>query len=223
MRIAILKESFGRDESEADVGQKILAAAERFRQLGAQVDEISIPEHNLAVDRWTAITVEGLQDGLMHGNSAGTNYRGLFLPSMIDHMAQWRNRADTLSHSLKVCMFLGEYFQKQYRGKYYGKAQNLMRLVNEKYAAAFQHYNLLLMPTVPMKPQEIPPNDNNITLSVKRAFEMIGNTAPFNGWLPAMNVPCGLLEGLPIGMELVAANYGELKIYQAGHAFAAER
>lgn len=219
LRIGVLKEGFHREESEADVDQKVLAAAERFRQLGAQVEEISIPEHNLAVDCWTAITVEGLQDGMMHGNSAGTNYRGLYLPSMIDHMAQWRNRADELSHSLKVCMFLGEYFQEQYRGKYYGKAQNLMRKVNEKYAAAFQQYDLLLMPTVPMKPQKIPPNDNDITLSVQRAFEMIGNTAPFNGGLPAMSVPCGLIEGLPIGMELVGPNYGELKIYQAAHAF----
>lgn len=219
LRIGVLKEGFHRDESEVDVDQKVLAAAEKFRQLGAQIEEVSIPEHNLAVDCWTAITVEGLQDGMMHGNSAGTNYRGLFLPSMIDHMAQWRNRADELSHSLKVCMFLGEYFQEQYRGKYYGKAQNLMRKVNEKYAAAFQQYDLLLMPTVPMKPQKIPPNDNDITLSVQRAFEMIGNTAPFNGGLPAMSVPCGLIEGLPIGMELVGPNYGELKIYQAAHAF----
>lgn len=219
LRIGVLKEGFQREESEADVDQKVLAAAERFRQLGAHVEEISIPEHNLAVDCWTAITLEGLQDGMMKGNSAGTNYRGLFLPSMIDHMAQWRNRADELSHSLKVCMFLGEFFQEQYRGKYYGKAQNLMRKVNEKYAAAFQQYDVLLMPTVPMKPQEIPANDSDITLTVKRAFEMIGNTAPFNGGLPAMNVPCGLSEGLPIGMELVGPNYGELKIYQAAHAF----
>lgn len=219
LKIGILKEGFHRPESEADVDQKVLAAADRFRELGARVDEISIPEHNLAVDCWTAITVEGLQDMMMHGNSAGTNYRGLFLPSMSDHMAQWRNRADELSHSLKTCMFLGEYFQDQYRGRFYGKAQNLMRKVNERYAAALRNYDLLLMPTVPMKPQEIPPADCSISLYVQRAFEMIGNTAPFNGGLPAMNVPCGLSEGLPIGMMLVGPNYGEMKIYQAAHAF----
>ncbi len=219
LKIGILKEGFHRPESEADVDQKVLAAADRFRELGARVDEISVPEHNLAVDCWTAITVEGLQDMMMHGNSAGTNYRGLFLPSMSDHMAQWRNRADELSHSLKTCMFLGEYFQDQYRGRFYGKAQNLMRKVNERYAAALRNYDLLLMPTVPMKPQEIPPADCSISLYVQRAFEMIGNTAPFNGGLPAMNVPCGLSEGLPIGMMLVGPNYGEMKIYQAAHAF----
>lgn len=219
LRIGILKEGIHRPESEADVDQKVLAAAERFRQLGARVDEVSIPEHHLAVDCWTAITVEGLQDHMMRGNSGGTNYRGLFLPSMMDHMAQWRSRADELSHSLKVCMFLGEFFQEQYRGRFYGKAQNLMRKANEKYAEVFRQYDLLLMPTVPMKPQQIPPADCSITLYVQRAFEMIGNTAPFNGGLPAMNVPCGLSEGLPIGMMLVGPKFGELKIYQAADAF----
>lgn len=219
LRIGILKEGFNYSVSEPDVDQKVLATAERFKELGARVEEVSIPDHHLAVDCWTAITVEGLQDGMMHGNSAGTNYRGLFLPSMIDHMAQWRSRADELSHSLKVCMFLGEFYQEQYRGRFYGKAQNLMRKVNEQYAAALKQYDLLLMPTVPMKPQQIPPADCSITEYVNRAFEMIANTAPFNGGLPAMSVPCGLLEGLPIGMMLVGPNYGEMKIYQAAHAF----
>ncbi|MEM6339518.1 MAG: amidase [Pseudomonadota bacterium] len=219
LRIAILKEGFHRPESEADVDQKVLAAADRFRELGARVEEISIPEHHLAVDCWTAITVEGLQDHMMHGNSGGTNYKGLFLPSMMDHMAGWRSRADELTHSLKVCMFLGEFFQEQYRGRFYGKAQNLMRKVNQTYQGVLKQYDLLLMPTVPMKPQPIPPADCSISLYVQRAFEMIGNTAPFNGGLPAMNVPCGLSDGLPLGMMLVGANYGELKIYQAAHAF----
>lgn len=219
MRIGLLSEGFARPESEPDVDAKVRAAAERFRELGARVEEISIPEHHLAVDCWTAITLEGLQDHMMRGNSAGTNYRGLFLPSMIDHMAQWRARADELSHSLKLCMFLGEYFQETYRGRFYGKAQNLMRKVNARYAEALTQYDLLLLPTLPMKAQQIPPPDCALELYIQRAFEMIGNTAPFNGGLPAMSVPCGLSEGLPIGLMLVGPHYGELKIYQAAHAF----
>ncbi len=219
LRIAVLKEGFDRPESEEDVDRKVRAAADRFRDLGARVEEISIPEHHLAVDCWTAIAVEGLQDQMMRGNSGGTNHGGLFLPSMMDHMAQWRNRADELSPSLKICMFLGEFFQEQYRGRFYGKAQNLMRKVKLGYSEVLEQHDLLLMPTVPMKPQPIPPADCPTGLYIQRAFEMIGNTAPFNCGLPAMNVPCGLSEGLPIGMMLVGARYGELKIYQAAHAF----
>ena len=100
---------------------------------------------------------------------------------------------------MKVCMFLGEFFQEKYRGRFYGKAQNLMGKVNQAYADVLKQYDLLLMPTVPMKPQPIPPADCSISLYVQRAFEMIGNKAPFNGGLPAMSVPCGLSEGLPTG------------------------
>lgn len=219
LRIGIMKEGFAHPNSEGEVDQKVLQAAERFRELGARVEDVSIPEHQMAMDAWTAITLEGLQDGMMWGHSTGSNYRGLFLPSMTDHMAQWRNRADELSHSLKACMFVGEHFQTQYRGRFYGKGQNLMRRANERYLAALQNYDVLLMPTMPIKPQEIPPADCSISLYVQRAFEMVANTAPFNGGLPAMNIPCGLIEGLPIGMMLVGPHYGEMKIYQAAHAF----
>lgn len=219
MRIGVLKEGFGHANSEPDVDAKVMQAVERFRELGARVDDVSVPEHHTAMDAWTAITLEGLQDGMMWGNSTGTNYRGLFLPSMTDHMAQWHGRADELSHSLKACMFVGEHFQSQYRGRFYGKAQNIMRRCNESYLAALKQYDLLLMPTLPIKPQEHPPADCSLSLYVQRAFEMVPNTAPFNGGLPAMSLPCGFSEGLPIGMMLVGPHYGEMKIYQAAHAF----
>ncbi|WP_299669009.1 amidase [uncultured Ruegeria sp.] len=219
MRIGVLKEGFGHANSETDVDAKVMQAADRFRELGARVEEVSIPEHYTAMDAWTAITLEGLQDGMMWGNSTGTNYRGLFLPSMTDHMAQWQGRADELSHSLKACMFVGEHFQRQYRGRFYGKGQNIMRLCNERYLAALKQYDLILMPTLPIKPQPHPPADCTLSLYVQRAFEMVPNTAPFNGGLPAMSIPCGLSEGLPIGMMLVGPRYGEMKIYQAADAF----
>ena len=220
LRIGVLKEGFHRPESEPDVDRKVLDAAERFRGLGARVQDVSVEEHGFAADLWTAIAVEGLQDGMMHGNNFGTNHRGLFLPSMIDRVATWRHRADELSHSLKVCMFLGEYFQENYRGRYYGKAQNLMRGVTRRYLDALREVDLLLMPTLPMKAQPIPPPDCSIALYVQRAFEMVGNTAAFSvSGLPAMSIPCGLAEGLPIGMMLVGPSYGEMAIYQAAHAF----
>lgn len=218
--MGILREGFARPESEADVDRKVRAAVEHFKGLGAEVEEVSIPGHVLAADYWTAITVEGLQDMMMQGNGAGTNYRGLFLPSMTDHFANWRNRADELSSSLKVCMFLGEYFQTRYRGRFYGKAQNLMRRLCAQYQAAFRRFDLLVMPTVAMKPQPIPPFDASLSLYVQRAFEAVGNTAPFNAsGFPAMNVPCGMSDGLPIGMMLVADNYAESTIYRAAAAF----
>jgi amidase len=222
LRIGVVREGFGRAESEVDVDAKVRAAAERLSAQGAELVELSLPEHNHAADLWVPITLEGLQDLMMNGNASGTNYRGLFLPSLTDQLGSWRNRADELSHSLKVCMFVGEYFQTQYRGRFYGKAQNMMRAVRQRYMETFQRIDILLMPTMPMKPQPIPPAGCSIGEFIHRAFEMVGNTAPYNGLgFPAISVPCGMSEGLPIGLMMVAKPWNEMVLYQAADAFEA--
>lgn len=220
LRIGILKQGFDRSESEADVDASVRAAAERLAAQGAELVDVSLEEHNIANDLWLPITVEGLMDLMMHGNAGGTNFRGLFLPSLIDQLATWRNRADELSTSLKVCMFLGEYFQTQYRGRFYGKSQNMMRAIKARYLETLHSVDMLLMPTMPMKPQPLAPADASIALYIRKAFEMVGNTAPYNALgFPAISVPCGMSQGLPIGMMLVSKPWNEMVLYQAAHAF----
>ena len=159
---------------------------------------------------------------MMHGNGMGFNWKGLYTTSLLDAHAAWRERADELSDSLKLSMFVGQYFLTHYRGHYYAKAQNLARLLKEKYDEALSQYDLLLMPTVPIKAAPIPPADAPLSLYLQRAFELIGNTAPFDvTGHPAMSVPCGLGDGLPIGMMLVGKFYDESTIYAAAAAFEA--
>jgi amidase len=80
--------------------------------------------------------------------------------------------------------------------------------------------DLLLMPTTPMKATPIPAPDASREESVQRALEMIGNTAPFDvTHHPAMSIPCGMADGLPIGLMLVGRAYGEPTIYRAAYAF----
>ena len=220
LKIGVLREGFGRPESEPDVDAAVRQAAEQLRSLGAEVSDVSVPAHLRAPSCWMAVVVEGLQDLMMHGNSAGTNYRGLYQTGLVDYFANWRARADELSPSLKICMFLGEYFKTCYRGRFYGKAQNLSRQIRADYDRIFADYDLLLMPTLPMKAQPLPPPDASLDLFVQRAFEMVGNTCVFSllGH-PAMNIPCGIREGLPVGMMLVGDYYHEMTIYRAARAF----
>jgi len=78
----------------------------------------------------------------------------------------------------------------------------------------------LLMPTTAMKATPLPPPGAPIPLVLQRAFEMIGNTAPFDtSGHPAMSIPCGLSEGLPVGMMLIGKHWSESTIYRAAHAF----
>jgi amidase len=220
MRIGVVREGFGLAASEADVDAKVRAGAQRLAELGAEVSEISVPMHALGHAIWTPIALEGLTDLMMKGNGFGTNWKGLYVTSLLDAHSNWRARADELSDSLKIAMFAGEYFQKHYRGRYYAKAQNLSRQLRAAYDAALDRVDLLLMPTLPMKATPIPPPDAPLELYVQRAFEMIPNTAPFDATgHPAMSIPCGMSEGLPIGLMLIGRHWKESTIYQAAHAF----
>jgi amidase len=220
MRIAVVKESFGHPSSEADVDQKVRQAAERLRGLGAAVEEVSIPMHLDGQAIWSPIALEGLQAQMMHGNGMGFNWKGLYTTSLLDAHANWRARANELSRSLKACMLAGEYFMRHYRGHFYAKAQNLSRLLRKSYDDVLARYDLLLMPTLPMKATPLPEQNASLALYCQRAFEMLPNTSPFDvTGHPAMNVPCGMSQGLPIGMMLVAKHWNESTIYRAAHAF----
>jgi amidase len=73
---------------------------------------------------------------------------------------------------------------------------------------------------LPMKATPIPPPDAPRDLYIQRAFEMVPNTAPFNAsGHPAMSIPCGMSDGLPIGLMLIGKYYEESVIYRAAAAF----
>src|SRR5499433_3316457 len=166
------------------------------------------------------IALEGATELMMKGNGMGTNWRGLFVTSLLDAHSTWRHRANELSDTLKVSMLLGHYFTKHYRGHFYAKAQNLSRKLREAYDAALADHDLLVMPTLPLKATPLPPADASRELYVQRAFEMIANTAPFDATgHPAMSLPCGLADGLPVGLMLIGRHHDEATIYRAAHAF----
>ncbi|HEY6354184.1 MAG TPA: amidase, partial [Burkholderiaceae bacterium] len=94
LRIGVLTEGFRHPSSEPDVDQKVREAAERFRALGAIVEEVSIPMHLDGPAIWTPIALEGLQAQMMHGNGMGFNWEGLYTTSLLDAHANWRARAN---------------------------------------------------------------------------------------------------------------------------------
>ncbi|MFO1109319.1 MAG: amidase [Bradyrhizobium sp.] len=220
MRIAVVNEGFGWPSSEPDVDAKVREGAERLRALGATVESVSIPMHLDGGAIWTPIALEGLMVQMMHGNGMGFNWEGMYTTSLLDAHANWRARANELSRTLKISMMAGQYFIKHYRGHFYAKAQNLARLLRKSYDDVLTRYDLLLMPTLPMKATPLPAANAPLALYCQRGFEMLPNTCPFDvTGHPAMSIPCGMSGGLPIGLMLVGKHYGEATIYRAAHAF----
>lgn len=220
LRIGIVKEGFGLPASEQVVDSVVMKAAESFRKLGAVVEEVSLPEHAIAPAVWSAIAHEGACAQMMLGNGFGFNWKGLYVTSLLNAHAAWRNRADELSETLKVTLLAGYYFMTKYRGHYYAKAQNVARRITAGYDAALGRHDLLLMPTLPMRATRIPGPDAPRAEIIQSAFEMLPNTSPTDvTGHPAMSLPCGLVDGLPVGLMLIGAKHDEPAIYRAAHAF----
>ena len=220
LRIGVIKEGYEQPGAEADVNDKVRAAAETLRGLGATVDEISVPWHLHGVAIWTPIALEGLTQQMMLGNGMGTGWEGLYTTSLLEHHSNWRNRADELSDTLKISMLIGQYHLKHTRGRYYAKSQNLSRQLRDEFNKVFASYDLLLTPTTAMKAPPIPSSDATLEEWCQRAFENITNTATFDvTGHPAMSVPCGMSDGLPVGLQIIGRRYDESTIYRAASAF----
>ena len=220
MRIGVIKEGFGRPESEAASDAKVRKAIEVFKKLGATVEEVSIPEHLVGPAVWTPIATEGIAQTMMFGDGYGLSRQDLYVTSMIDKLHGWEQRANELSETTKILTVLGVHIKKHFGSRFYGKAVNISRRITAAYDAALNKYDVLVLPTMPMKATPLPPADAPRDLYVQRALEMSGNTCPFNiTHHPAMTVPCGMVDGLPIGVMIVGKHFDEPSIYRAGYAF----
>jgi amidase len=220
LKIAIVKEGFEQAGAEGAVNESVREAAKRLASLGASVEEISIPMHLAGPAIWTPIGVEGMTQTMMYGDGYGLSRSDLYSTSLMDFHRGWRRQADSLSETTKLFLLLGTYINNEFGPRYYGKAINISRRLTAAYDKALANYDLLLMPTTPMKATPLPGPGTSREDYIGRALEMISNTAPFDiTHHPAMSVPCGMVDGLPVGMMLVGRHFDEMTIYRAAHAF----
>ena len=211
LRIGVVEEGFGWSSlSQRDVDERVRNSAWSLARCGAKVSAVSIPIHRDGIHLWNVIATEGAMSLMIQGNSQGTNWKGYYQTQLLDIFSRGlRTRANDLADTVKHVILAGQYMHDAYQGRFYGIAQNLGRQLGSEYDAVFEDFDVLVMPTVPLKATKIPGPQASPAESVARALEMIPNTAPFDvTGHPAMNVPCGKSEGLPVGMMLIG-RYGE--------------
>jgi amidase len=222
LRIGVLAEGFDWPElSQPGVDRTVRDAAAKLAAAGADVREVSVPLHRDAIHIWNVIAVEGATTQLLNLNGSGMNYKGKYDPALIDALHRGRLlHADDLSDTVKLVAMLGQFLTDQYGGTYYAKARNLEPVLDAAYGSAFADVDVLVMPTVPMVATELPGAGAGHTEMVARALEMIPNTCAFNvTGHPALSVPAGLSDGMPVGMMIVGRHYEDATVLRVGQAF----
>ena len=219
LRIGVVSEGFGLWNSEPDVDASVEKAIGILGELGASTERISVPAHRDAPAIAMSIILEGATAAL-RSNAVGHSWEGMHLPNLTESLGKaMKSQADDLPPNLKLFMIVGTYMQERYHGRMYAKAQNLRPRLRADYDEAFQQYDLLAMPTVPVKAFRHEP-DIGVHDMVEHSLNMNGNTAAFNHTgHPAISVPCGMSDGLPVGLMLVGRHFEDATVLRAAHAF----
>src|SRR6185503_17715858 len=144
---------------------------------------------------WGAIANEGATDLMVRGDAFGTNHKGHYTTDMVDFYGRARRaRANDYPPTVKLTVLLGAYLSEYYNHHYYAKAQNLGRRLRAHYAEALERFDVLAMPTTPMKARRIPDSDA-IADVLGAALGNLQNTAAFDvTGNPALSVPCGMSD-----------------------------
>lgn len=220
LKIGVVKEGFGMPYSDADVDECVAAASEKFSQLGATVEDVSIPLHPSGIAVWSTIFTDGFRETLAF-NGMPSNIDTVASPALWKKANDWLKRLDEMPRNVQIMLLFGQYLQR-YNAYYYGKAKNMKHRLNAAYNDAFETYDLLLMPTSPGKPMANVSSLAEASLDqiMEQTLNAIFNTCQFDATgHPGMSIPCGERDGLPIGMMLVAKQFNEPSIYSAAHAF----
>jgi amidase len=222
LRIAIVQDGFGLPAAEKDVDDAVTSAAHGFEKSGARVTTVSIPEHRAGSSLFTGLA-EGVLATMLTGSGLGTNWNGYYATGMLDAFARGLHTSpDDLSESAKMFSMLGYYLRERYHGHYYAKTRNLVGALKHAYDTALRDNDLLVMPTLGTKAPLLPAPGCSREENLEAALGLLSasNTAQFNlTGHPAMNVPCGMSAGLPVGMMLVGRSGEDATVLRAADAW----
>ena len=219
LRIGILKEGFGLPDGEKDVDALVMDAAHRLEHAGATVSMVSVKEHTtLAMD---CLNLVSAAMSPMARDSMGLGWKGRHPMDMAEfYVKHKRERAALFPPEVKLWLVMERVLERSSNGLYYGRAQEAALAVRAAYDQALQQVDVLVMPTVAARPPKLPPANVSFAESMKLSDGAALNTPQFDlTGHPALSVPCGKLDGLPIGMMMVGRMGDEATVLRAGYAF----
>ena len=190
------------------------AALERARELGAEVSPIVLPHAPHALSAYYVIAPAECSSNLARFDGVRYGLRATDAEDLLDMYT--RTRHDGFGAEVKRRIMLGTYaLSSGYYDAYYGRAQRVRTKITEDFAAAFAEVDLIATPTTP-----------TVAFGLgEKTGDPLGMylndycTVPMSlAGVPAISIPCGLSEGLPVGLQIVGPAFSENRLLDAAHA-----
>jgi aspartyl-tRNA(Asn)/glutamyl-tRNA(Gln) amidotransferase subunit A len=193
----------------------VKAALAQFEQLGAQLQEISLPHSALSVPAYYVIAPAECSANLSRFDGVRYGHRCKD-PQDLDDLYR-RSRSEGFGEEVKRRILVGTYaLSAGYYDAYYTKAQQARRLIQQDFVKAFAEVDIILGPTSPSPAFAFGAKGKDpVAMYLEDIYTIATNLAG----LPGMSIPCGLADGLPVGLQLIGNYFAEARLLQAAHQY----
>lgn len=219
--VAVLREGFEHEGRDRAVVETVREAIDDVESLGAEVTEVSVPEHLVAAEVTSVIARYGYGQ-LLRQSGVACGSGGWYDTGAAAYLDRaLGTRSSDLPDAVKAGLLASEHVRRNYGASVYAKGQNLAALARERYDDALSDVDALVMPTVPVVPPDQGGPSGLETLAGQGAGSAVGrNTLPFNATHhPAITVPCGETDGAPVGLMFVGDRFDETTLLRVAHAY----
>jgi aspartyl-tRNA(Asn)/glutamyl-tRNA(Gln) amidotransferase subunit A len=213
LKIGVPEEYFGEG-----IDEKVEAAAwdsiAKFEDMGATYEKVSMPHTKYALASYYIIAMSEASSNLARFDGTRYGYRA---DGENWHVMASKTRAEGFGAEVKRRILLGTYaLSAGYHDKYYLKALKVRTLVKQDFDRALANVDVLMGPTMPAPAFKIGEKiEDPLSLYLTDV-----NTVPINlAGVPSISVPCGLADGMPVGLQIIGKHFDENTIIRAAYSF----
>jgi len=214
LTIGIPEEYFTQDLDPA-VGKVLQEAMSALERLGARMKSVRLPNTALGIPAYYVIAPAEASSNLSRYDGVRYGYRCNAPKNLLDLYK--RTRGEGFGEEVKRRILVGTYaLSSGYYDAYYIKAQKIRRLIREDFMNAFKEVDILLGPTSPTTAFKLGEKvEDPISMYLSDIYTINVNLAG----LPALSIPAGSIEGLPVGMQLIGRDFDEMTLLSVGYQY----
>lgn len=214
LRIGLPKEYFGAG-LDAKIADAVMAAVDTLKKLGATVKDISLPNMQHAIPSYYVIAPAEASSNLSRFDGVRFGYR---CESPVDLTDLYkRSRAEGFGDEVRRRIMVGTYaLSAGYYDAYYLKAQKIRRLIKNDFVSAFEEVDVILGPTTPNLAWKLgEKNADPVSAYLEDIYTITANLAG----IPGLSMPAGFIDGLPVGVQLLAPYFQESRLLNVAHQY----
>jgi aspartyl-tRNA(Asn)/glutamyl-tRNA(Gln) amidotransferase subunit A len=213
LRIGVVPEYFGTG-IDPEVSRLTREAIQQLEALGAVISEVSLPHSTAALAVYYVLSPSECSANLARYDGVKFGFSTPDAPNMMTALEATREGG--FGTEVKRRMMMGTYaLSAGYYDAYYKKAQQVRTLIRREFDAAFEKVDVLITPTTPTTAFKLGEIQDPVVMHANDVCTVPANIAG----IPGISIPCGTIDGLPVGLQLLGAHLSEATLLRAAYAY----